>query len=116
MLKATLDWESKDQYLELIERLISGIMTGFQFSIEFQERSYLNGKVFESLKENYLLFSPHEKSKEFSCFIDDILDVCYSYEEVVEFYFPEEEWKSYQFEFRRKIKKIYLEMLRFLCQ
>ena len=93
--------------------LISRKIDSFKFSIEFKACSYLNGEVFESLKANFLFLSPHEKSKEFSNFIMEIMDFCYFYSEVFESYVPKEEMDSYDLEFRNSMEKIYLKIQKF---
>ena len=114
LLDNTLDWETKEQYIDLLEKLISGKIDSFKFYIEFRERNYSNGEVFDSLKANFLLLSPHEKSKEFSNFIIEIMDFCYSYTEVFESYLPREEMDLYDLEFRNSMEKIYLKIQNFL--
>lgn len=84
LLDNTLDWETKEQYIDLLEKLISRKINSFKFYIEFKERNNSNGEVFDSLKANSLLLSPNEKSKEFSNFISEITGFCYSYSEVFE--------------------------------
>ena len=114
LLDNTLDWETKEQYIDLLEKLISGKINSFKFYIEFKERNDSNGEVFDSLKANFLLLSPHEKSKEFSNFISEIMDFCYSYSEVFESYVPGEKIDSYDLEFRNSMEKIYLKIQKFL--
>ena len=72
-----------------------------------------NTEVFDSLKANSLILSPNEKSKEFSNFISDIMDFCYSYSEVFESYVPGEKINSYDLEFRNSMEKIYLKIQKF---
>lgn len=94
--------------------MISGQITSFKFYLEFKERNYLNGEVFDSLKTNFLLLSPHEKENEFFNFIIEIMNLCYSYSEVFESYFPKEQMDSYELEFRNSIEEIYLKIQKFL--
>lgn len=110
LLDGTLDWETKEQYIDLFEKLISGKINSFQFYLEFRKRNDLNGEVFDSLIANFFLLSPHEKSKEFSDLIGEIVDVCYSYAEVVESYLPKEKSDLYYLEFRNCIEEIYLKI------
>ena len=35
----TLDWETKEQYIDLLEKLISREINSFKFYIEFKERN-----------------------------------------------------------------------------
>jgi len=114
MLDRQLDWETKEQYIDLLEKLISGKIDSFKFYIEFQERNELNGEIFDSLEANFLLLSPHEKAKEFSAFIIEIMDFCYSYCEIVESDVILEKRNSYDLEFRNSMEKIYLKIQNFL--
>ena len=112
MLDGTLDWETKEQYLDLLEKLISGKISSFEFYIEFLERNDLTR--FETLEANFLLLSPHEKSNEFSNFILEIMDLCISYAEIFESYLPKEERDSYHSQFRNSIEEIYLRIQKIL--
>ena len=122
VLDNTLDWETKEQYLDLLEKLISGKINSFKFYIEFKERNDSNSEVFDSLNANFLLLSPHKKSKEFSNFISEIMDFCYSYSEVFESYAPGKKIEAYDIdsyedcdsEFRISMQKIYLKIQNFL--
>ena len=114
MLDATLDWETRQEYIDLLEKLTSGKINSFKFYIEFQERNSLNGEVFDSLKANFFLLSPHEKSEKFSDFINEIMDYCYSYAEIFESYLSEEERASYDLKFRNSMEKIYLKIQKYL--
>ena len=122
LLDNTLDWETKEQYIDLLEKLISRKINSFKFYIEFKKRNDLNGEVFDSLKANSLLLSPNEKSKEFSNFISEIMDFCYSYSEVFESSYvsfllplvPGEKINSYDLEFLNSMEKIYLKIQKFL--
>ena len=99
LLDNTLDW--------VLEKLISREINSFKFYIKLKERNDSNGEVFDSLEANFLLLSPHEKSKEFSNFIIEIMDFCYSYSEVFESYVPGEE-------FRNSMEKIDFKIQKFL--
>ena len=114
MLDNILDWETKEQYIDLLKKLISRKINSFKFYIEFKKRNDSNGEVFDSLKANSLLLSPNEKSKEFSNFISEIMDFCYSYSEVFESYVPGEKINSYDLEFCNSMEKIYLKIQKFL--
>ena len=114
VLDSTLDWETKEQYIDLLEKLIFGKINSFKFYSEFKERNELNGEIFDSLETNFLLLSPHEKSKEFSGFIIEIMDFCYSYSEVFESDISVEKFDSYDLEFRNSMQKIYLKIQNFI--
>jgi len=114
VLDGHLDWETREQYLQLLEKLINGKIDTFKFCIEFEKRNELNGEVFDSLEANFLLLSPHEKSVKFSDFIIEILDFCYSHSEIFESDIPAEKFDLYEAEFRGSIEKIYLKIQKFL--
>lgn len=107
LLDNMLDWETKEQYIDFLEKLISRKINSFKFYIEFKKRNDSNGEVFDCLKANFFLLSLHEKSKEFSNFIIEIMDFCYSYSEVFESYVPGEKIDSYDLEFRNSMEKIF---------
>jgi hypothetical protein len=113
LLDGTLDWETKEQYIDLLEKLISRKINSFKFYIEFKKRNDSNGEVLDSLKANSLLLSPHEKSEEFSNFIIEIMDFCYSYSEVFESHVIGDN-DPYDLEFRNSMEKIYLKIQKFL--
>lgn len=85
-----------------------------EFYIKFKERNELNGDIFDSLEANFLLLSCGDKSKEFSDFISEIMDFCYSYSELFESYRTAEKFDSYDLEFRNSMKKIYFKIQNFL--
>ena len=114
LVDGMLDWETKEQYIDLFEKLLSGKITSFQFYLEFLDRNDLNGEVCDSLKANSLLLSPHEKSEEFSNFIVEIMDYCMSYADLFESNLTKEETDSYQLEFRNSMEEIYLKIQKFL--
>ena len=53
MLDSHLDWETREQYLQLLEKLINRKIDTFKFCIEFKKRNE----------------SPHEKSVKYSIFV-----------------------------------------------
>ena len=114
LLDNTLDCQIEEQYIDLFEKLISRKINSFKFYIEFKEPNDSNGEVFDNLKANSFLLSPHEKSKEFSNFISEIMDFCYSYSEVFESYVPREKIDSYDLKFLNSMEKIYLKIQKFL--
>ena len=79
LLNGTLDWETKEQYIDLFEKLISGKINSFQFYLEFRKRNDLNGEIF---------------------------DICISYEDVFESYLSKEETDLHYLEFDNSIKII----------
>jgi hypothetical protein len=114
VLDGQLDWEAKEQYIDLLEKLVSGKINSFKFYIKFKERNELNDDIFDSLEANFLPLSPHEKSNEFSDFIIEIMDFCYSYSELFESYPTAEKFDSYDLEFRNSVEKFYLKIQKIL--
>jgi hypothetical protein len=114
VLEETLDWETKDQYVDLLEQFLSGEINSFTFSIKFKERNDLNTEAFNNLKANFILLSPHEQSKEFSDFISEIIDFCYSYSEVFDLGLPQETRDSYELDFRNFMEKIHFKIQKVL--
>ena len=114
VLEEALDWETKDQYVDLLEQFLSGEIDSFTFSLKFKERNDLNTEAFNSLKANFILLSPHHKSKEFSDFISEIRDFCYSYSEIFELDLPQETRDSYELEFRNFMEKIHFKIQKVL--
>jgi len=114
VLDSHLDWETKEEYIQLLEKLINGQIDTFKFCIEFKKRSELNCEIFDSLEANFLLLSPHEKSMEFSDFIIEILDCCYSHSEIFESDIPAEKFDLYESEFLDSIEKIYFQIQNYL--
>ena len=114
VLDGQLDWEAKEQYIDLLQKLISGKINSFKFYIKFKERNELNADILDSLEANFLLLSPQEKSNEFSDFIVEITDFCYTYSELFESILTAEKFDSDDLKFRNSMEKLYLEMQKFL--
>ena len=113
-LDNALCWATKNRYLDLLEELICGKIDSFKFYIKFGKINDLSSELFDTLKSNYILLSPHLREKKFSNFICEISQICYSYSEIFELSLPKEEMNSYNLEFRNSIEKIYLKINNFL--
>ena len=79
LLDRQLDWETRDQYLQLLKEFIEGKIDIGEFLRAFKERGQLNGKVLDILEYNLILLEPHEKSLDFLDFIQQILQDCEIY-------------------------------------
>ena len=110
VLDQNLDWETREQYIDLLKKLISEEIDFFKFYLEFKERSRLTDEVFDSLKANFLPLSQHEKAKKFCDFICDIMGVCTSYTESFESVLSVEDENKDYLEFRNSMQEIYLEI------
>ena len=110
VLESSVDWETKDQYLELLEEFHSREINLGLFFLGFKERIDWNIKVYDSLKANFCLLSFHEKSMEFSNFIEEIVDLYYEYEQLFDSAISEEESDSHKLQCYKSIEKIYLKI------
>lgn len=70
--------------------------------------------VSKSLTANFILLSPHEKSKEFSKFIDEIIMYLDSYSEIFELDLPREKRDSHELNFHNFMKGIHSKIQKFL--
>lgn len=112
LLVSHLDWESRDNYLELLDKFLQEKIDIGEFYIRFRERYRLSDEVKDILELNFIILSPHPKSLDFADFIIEILDAC-------ELYSPDPEpiRFKYQFdetEFCNSIKGTYLKIQNFL--
>ena len=112
VLDRQLDWETRDQYLQLLEEFVEGKTDIGEFLIAFEERGRLNGEVLDILESNLILLEPHEKSLDFFDFIQQILQDC-------EIYNPDPEPFRHEYEldeteFRDSIEETYLQIKKFL--
>jgi hypothetical protein len=112
VLDRQLDWETRDQYLQLLKEFIEGKIDIGEFLIAFEERGRLNGEVLDILESNLILLEPHEKSLDFLDFIQQILQDC-------EIYNPDPEPFRHEYEldeteFRNSIEETYLQIQKLL--
>lgn len=112
VLDRQLDWETRDQYLQLLKKFIEGKIDIGEFLIAFEERGRLNGEVLDILESNLILLEPHEKSLDFLDFIQQILQDC-------EIYNPDPEPFRHEYEldeteFRNSIEETYLQIQKLL--
>lgn len=112
VLDRQLDWETRDQYLQLLEEFIEGKIDIGEFLIGFEERGRLNGEVVDILESNLILLEPHQKSLDFLDFIQQILQDC-------EIYNPDpkpfrHEYELDETEFRNSIEETYLQIQKLL--
>ena len=106
-LEEQLNWETREYFLQLQEKLLENKITIGEFCHEFSERNVLNSEAAGMLESNFILLSPHKKSLDFSKLTDEILNACYGYDldpESVEIREREEK------EFRDLVQRIYLQI------
>jgi hypothetical protein len=112
VLDRQLDWETRDQYLQLLEEFIEGKIYIGEFLIAFEERGRLNGEVLDILESNLILLEPHEKSLDFLDFIQQILQDCAIYNPDPEPF--RHEYELDETEFRYSIEETYLQIQKLL--
>ena len=114
ILESAINWEVKEQYLQMLENLISGKISSLQFYNKFMKRTELTNNAYDSLIANFVLLSPHEKSEGFSQFLVDIISSCVAYENIFDLDISEEERNSYNLNLRNEMEETYLEIQEFL--
>jgi hypothetical protein len=74
MLTNQLDWEIRDQYLELIEGFLNGniSMPGFFAELQIKTYSIIDAVVF--LEKHRILLSPDKKSSKFGELLESLTD------------------------------------------
>ena len=107
-----LNWEIRDQYLELLENYMEKKSDSFNFRIRFCERYESIEKVAELLKSNRVLLSPDKNSLNFGDLLSKIDHYCKAYSDDPEPF--RNEFEIGDVEFRILIEKIYLKIQNFL--
>lgn len=100
-----LNWEIRDQYLELLKNYREGKIDSFHFIMKFEERYESIEKVADLLKSNRVLLSPHQNSLDFADFLSQIDSCCKVYSDNPEPFQQPGELTDVQF--RNQIQKIY---------
>lgn len=109
-----LNWEIRDQYLELLENYIEEKEDIINFRIKFFERYESIEKVADLLKSNRVLLSPDENSLDFGDLLSEIDDCCKMYSNDPEPF--RNEFETGDVEFRSSMEKIYLKIQKFLTE
>ena len=104
-IEGHLDWETKDQYLELVEQFVKEEICISDFLSQFLERCLLNSDAVDFLELNLILLEPNEKSLGFSDFLNDIENICHDFD-------GDEE--NAENEFRSFIEKRFLKIQNYL--
>ena len=107
-----LNWEIRDQYLELLENYREEKMDSFNFIMKFEERYDSIGKVADLLKSNRVLLSPDENSLDFGDLLSEIDSCCKAYSDDPEPF--RNKFEIGDVEFRISIEKVYLKIQKFL--
>lgn len=109
-----LNWEIRDQYLELLENYLKEKNDILNFRIRFFERYESIAKVADLLQSNRVLLSPDEKSLDFGDLLSKIDNCCKAYSNDPEPYRNKSEIGDV--EFRTSIEKIYLKIQNFFTE
>jgi hypothetical protein len=109
-----LNWEIRDQYLELLENYMKDKRDRFNFRIRFCERYESIEKVADLLESNRVLLSPDENSLDFGDLLSEIDSCCKVYSEDPEPF--RNKFEIGEVEFRTSIEKIYLKLQNFLTE
>ena len=107
-----LNWEIRDQYLELLDKFIDKKIDSFNFRIAFCERYESIQKVADLLKSNLVLLSPDKNSLNFGDLLAKIDNCCKAYSDDPEPF--RNKFEIGDVEFRISIEKIYLEIQKYL--
>jgi len=106
-----LNWEIRDQYLELLDKFLEKKIDGFNFRIAFVERYESIEKVADVLKSNRVLLSPDENSLDFGDLLSKIDNCCQAYSDDPEPF--KNKFEIGDVEFRTLIEKIYFQMAKY---
>ena len=109
-----LNWEIRDQYLELLDNYMEGKIDSFNFIMKFEERYDSIEKVADLLKSNQVLLSPDKNSLNFEDLLSKIDDCCKAYSDDPEPF--RNKFEIGDVEFRISIEEIYLKIQNFLNQ
>ena len=107
-----LNWEIKDQYLELLENYRNKKIDSFNFRTAFCERYESIEKVADLLKSNRVLLSPDKNSLNFGDLLSKIDDYCKFYSDDPEPF--RNKFEIGEVEFRILMEKIYLKIQKYL--
>jgi len=103
-----LNWEIRDQYLELLENYIEEKIDGGNFRVAFCERYESIEKVADLLESNRVLLSPDKNSFNFGDLLSKIYNCCQAYSDDPEPF--RNKFEIGDVEFRILIEKIYLKI------
>jgi len=112
ILMDQLNWEIRDQYLELLENYREEKIDSFNFRIRFCERYESIEKVADLLKSNRVLLSPDKNSLNFGDLLSKIDNCCKAYSDDPEPF--RNKFEIGDVEFRISIEKIYFKIQKYL--
>lgn len=103
-----LNWEIRDQYLELLDNYQKKTIDTFSFRMRFFERYDSIEKVAHLLESNRVLLSPDKNSLDFGDLLQKIYDYCQAYSDDPEPFRHRSEITDVQFQIL--LEKTYLEI------
>jgi hypothetical protein len=80
LLSRQLDWETRDQYLELIQNFLKQKISIGDFLYEFYQRGLINDDVVQILESNLIVLSLDSNSFNFGTLLKEIFEKCEEYE------------------------------------
>lgn len=108
MVYNQLNWDIKDQYLEIFKKFLSNRITSARFCTILEEKLELNDKLSKKLQYDII----HEKAANFTDFLDDVTISCEVCDRNPEFCrLPGEISES---ELRNEIEEAYLQIQKFI--
>ena len=109
-----LNWEIRDQYLELVNEFVDKKFDSFKFRRTFEKRYESIEEVADVLKSNRVLLSPNQNSLDFEDLLSEIDNCCKEYCDDPQPY--RDKFEIGEVEFCDLIEKISLKMQKFLNQ
>lgn len=107
-----LNWETRYQYLELLNKFMQKKIDILEFRIAFCDRYESIEKVADFLKSNRVLLAPHQNSLDFADLLEKIYYCCEAYSNDPEPY--RNTFEIGDVEFSTLIEKSYFKMKNFL--
>ena len=101
ILESQIEWEMRDQYMELMKGVLNDNISGSEFFAELRTKNYSIIDTFEFLVSHQILLSPHKKASKFGEFLEPINDLL----EGEKLYLTGDEFKNFLEENFIKIKK-----------
>ena len=109
-----LNWEIRDQYMELLENYKQGKIDNYSFRTKFSKRYQSIEEVSHLLQSNRVLLSPDKNSVDFGNLLAEIENCCEAYSADPEPFRSEVEIGDVEFQI--SMEKIYFEIQKLLKQ
>ena len=108
LVYSQLNWEIRDQYLEIFKKFMSNQITSFDFCQILNEKRVLN----DELADEVLLDTLHQKAYDFTDFLDNLSDSCEVCDRSDEPWRPR--YNISESQLRDEIEETYLQLQKFL--